>query len=338
MNVLVTGGEGYIGSAMIGTLLDEGHEVISLDNNSRGCYKFDSGLSYKRCDLRRDDMVKELLCNERIDAVINFAAFAYVGESMSVPYRYLENNLNSLFGLLNGIRSMPSPPKHIIFSSTCSIYGDNYPLPITEEFIPQPANVYAESKLYSERILESFAKEEAIKVCSLRYFNVAGAQHHRTGLIGERHNPETHLIPLAIRAAITGEPFYIFGNDYETRDGTCVRDYIHVTDLCKAHLYALNWSIGGVAQAPLEIFNIGTGHGYTVNEVLDECELVVEKKINRITRNRRLGDPAILVANPSRANRILGWRSERSLRDMVIDAYEFELLKDTEIQLHGRPH
>jgi|SRR5579883_762695 len=300
MRILVTGGAGYIGSHTVRQLIAAGHEVTVYDNLEYGHRQAVPADRLVVGDLRDVDHVDNLLVVNRIEAVVHFAAFAYVGESVTNPARYYTNNL--LYSLLLLDRCRRTGVQKFIFSSTCATYGVPEKVPITEDEPQRPVNPYGNTKLAFERALADYATAYPFGFCALRYFNAAGASSD--GSIGEDHTPETHLIPLVLRAAMGKCPHVeIFGTDYPTPDGTCIRDYIHVDDLAAAHILAL------VAIQPGEkrAYNVGIGRGYSVREVIRTAEEVTGLKVPVTEGPRRAGDPPQLVANADKIRRELGW-------------------------------
>jgi UDP-glucose 4-epimerase len=315
MRILVTGGAGYIASVMTDVLVDGGHNVTVLDNLSRGHRDAISPrATFVEGDLVDTPHVLETLKNNGIEAVIHMAGDALVSESMEKPARYYRNNLIAGISLLEAMRDAGVQP--IVFSSTCAVYGVPERTPLDEGMATSPINPYGESKLAFERALGWFHRAHGLKVVALRYFNAAGA-----GLrSGERHEPETHLIPIVLDAA-AGErrSVTIFGDDYPTRDGTCVRDYIHVLDLADAHLQALDFLRRN--EPRMEIYNLGCGgEGYTIREVINCAETVTGKRIVTVTGPRRPGDPPVLVASSDKALRELGWKPTRERLDVIIES------------------
>jgi UDP-glucose-4-epimerase GalE len=315
MKVLVVGGAGYIGSHAARTLRRFGHEVIIYDNLSTGHRGFAKGFELVEGDLNDGDRLAKAL--RRVDSVMHFAAFALVGESVENPRKYFRNNVEAALMLLN--TCLDSGVRRVIFSSTCAVYGTPAKVPIPEDTPRLPVNPYGISKLFFERALESYDRAYGLRFASLRYFNAAGADE--SGEIGESHDPESHLIPSALLALTGARPeLEIFGTDYPTPDGTCVRDYIHVNDLAEAHVLALqHLEKGGDSLA----VNLGTGHGHSVKEVLDKIEQVTGRKIPKRMAPRRPGDPPALVADPRGAQKVLQWKATRSLEDMVSTAWNW---------------
>ncbi len=318
MNILVTGGAGYIGSHFVKFLLKKNENVFVFDNLSRGHAEAIPGtVKFTKIDLLDYQKLKNALSRERIDAVVHFAAFAYVGESVENPALYYTNNV---VGSLNLIKAaVENGIKKIIFSSTCSVYGNPLKVPISEDEPTKPINPYAESKLVIEKILRDFETAYGLRYIALRYFNAAGADPE--GELGESHDPEPHLIPLVLQTALGArEKIYIFGDDYNTEDGTCIRDYIHVNDLADAHYLALQYLTD---SGKSDIFNLGTGTGNSVKEIIDMARKVTGKTIKSEVTARREGDPAVLVADNTKAKNILGWNPGYNLEDIILSAYNW---------------
>ncbi len=315
MVVLVIGGAGYIGSHTCRALRNSGHQVIVFDNLSTGYERLASGFELVRGDILNANDLKKVL--PRVEAIMHFAAHAYVGESVTNPRKYFHNNVEGGLSLLNA--AVDAGVKKIIFSSTCAVYGEPAKVPIEENIPRQPVNPYGVTKLFFEQALEAYDRAYEFRYASLRYFNAAGADD--SGEIGELHDPETHLIPLALRAAAgRGPELQIFGSDYPTPDGTCIRDYIHVNDLAAAHVKALEYLVAG---KPSVAVNLGTGQGASVQEVIDEVEKVTGKKVPHRKVPRRPGDPPALVANPAKAQSLLNWKAERGLDSIVATAWKW---------------
>jgi UDP-glucose 4-epimerase len=315
MRLLVTGGAGYIGSVVAAQLIAAGHEVTVLDNLSTGHPDaVPPGATFVKGDLR--DSSADVLAGG-IDAVLHFAAKSLVGESVADPGMYWSNNLGGTLALLDAMRA--ADVRSIVFSSTASTYGEPERVPLDETAPTRPTSPYGASKLAVDTTLAEYARMYGFGAVSLRYFNVAGAYRDAAGTwLGERHTVETHLIPNVLRiASESSGPVSIFGDDYPTADGSCVRDYIHVTDLASAHLLALDACSAGRHT----IYNLGCGTGYSNFEVLAACREVTGLAIPAKVAGRRAGDPAVLIASSERIGRDLGWRPERSLRDMVADAW-----------------
>jgi UDP-glucose-4-epimerase GalE len=316
LSILVVGGAGYIGSHAARALRRCGYEVIIYDNLSRGHAFLADGFELIVADIADQAALSRAM--RRADAVMHFAAHSQVGESVQNPRIYFQNNAELGLALLNC--SLDAGVRRFVFSSTCAVYGVPQKVPITEDAPRQPVNPYGTSKLFFENALEAYDRAYGLRSMSLRYFNAAGADE--SGEIGELHDPETHLIPAALKA-ITGErgALELFGSDYPTPDGTCIRDYIHVNDLAEAHVLALKELEAGKNSAAL---NLGTGVGCSVKEVISTIEEVTGSKVPRHVAARRPGDPPILIADPSRAHSALGWRAKRSLREIVETAWRWE--------------
>jgi UDP-arabinose 4-epimerase len=313
--VLVIGGAGYIGSHCARALRRAGHEVIIFDNLSTGYESLAAGFEFIKGDILDSTALSKVL--KRADAIMHFAAHAYVGESVTNPRKYFHNNVEGGLVLLNA--AVEAGVKKIIFSSTCAVYGVPDKIPIPENIPRQPVNPYGVSKLFFEQALEAYDRAYGVRFASLRYFNAAGADD--SGEIGELHDPETHLIPLAMSAAAgTGPELQVFGSDYPTPDGTCVRDYIHVNDLASAHLKALEYLAAGKDSFAV---NVGTGIGASVQEVIAAVEKVTGKRVPRRVVPRRAGDPPALVADPTRAQTLLHWKAGRGLQNIVATAWKW---------------
>jgi UDP-glucose-4-epimerase GalE len=313
VNILITGGAGYIGSHTADAIEKSGNAAIIYDNLSAGHRWAAGSKTLIEADLADKLSIHRAIEQYRIEAVIHFAAHAYVGESVVDPRKYFQNNAVNTLNLLGVMLDLGV--KHIVYSSTCATYGIPESLPISEDHPQRPVNPYGESKLFIERVLHWYEKAYGLRSVALRYFNAAGA----SGQLGECHDPETHLIPLAIDAALTGVPLSVFGTDYPTEDGTAVRDYIHVDDLASAHLLALDYLLKrGTSRA----FNLGTGQGHSVREVLEMVEQVSKIAVPHRTAERRPGDPPVLVADNRAVIEILGWMPKRSsLREIVESAW-----------------
>lgn len=316
--ILVTGGAGYIGSHTVYLLHRRGFEVVVVDNLSRGHADSVCGARLYQISLQDIDELSGILIRERFDAVIHFAAYIAVGESMQEPELYFSNNVGGSLALLSAMRE--ARIDKIVFSSTAAVYGTPERVPITEDFPYAPVSPYGESKVMVEKILRWLDECRGVRSVCLRYFNACGSEPG-SGL-GEEHEPETHLIPLVLRAIHSGRPVTIFGNDYPTPDGTCIRDYIHVSDLAEAHILAVDYLLAGGRSA---IFNCGTGQGHSVLEVIAAAEQVTGRRVPYVMGPRRAGDPPILVANSEKLQRTLGWKPRYTdLRAIVETAYEFE--------------
>ena len=315
MVVLVIGGAGYIGSHTVRELNRLGHTPLIYDNLSTGHESLAKGFELVKGNIL--DQAALLPVLRRADAIMHFAAHAYVGESVTNPRKYFRNNVEGGLSLLNA--ALDAGVKKIIFSSTCAVYGEPSRVPISEKTVRQPVNPYGVSKLFFEHALEAYGRAYDLRFAILRYFNAAGADE--SGEIGELHQPETHLIPLALQAAAgTGAELQIFGSDYPTPDGTCIRDYIHVNDLAGAHVKALDH-----LQAGKQSFaaNLGTGRGHSVREVISAVEEVTGNPVPLRLCPRRPGDPPALVADPSLAETLLQWKTKRSLRESVSSAWNW---------------
>jgi len=323
-NVLVTGGAGYIGSHTVRLLLDQGYDVTVVDNLSRGHRHNVDAARLREVDLADAGGLSRVFDERRYGAVIHFAAYISVGESMRAPELYFANNVGASLSLLTAM--VRAGVKHLVFSSTAAVYGMPERVPIQEDSPFAPVSVYGESKVMVEKLLRWFDEIHGLRSVILRYFNACGADAE-SGL-GEEHEPETHLIPLMFRAISTGEPITIFGEDYPTPDGTCIRDYIHVKDLAQAHLLALESLLGGGVSSA---FNVGAGSGYSVREVLRAVEEVTGRKVPYKIGPRRDGDPAELVADSTKLRSALQWTPRYSaLRDIVASAWRFEQKRQTE--------
>ncbi|HEY1338417.1 MAG TPA: UDP-glucose 4-epimerase GalE [Bryobacteraceae bacterium] len=315
--ILVTGGAGYIGAHTVHLLLEQGHDVSVVDNLSKGHRHNVPANRLYRLNLSDTPALTELMRQTRFDAVIHFAAFIAVGESMHEPGRYFNNNVCGSLSLLNAM--VETGVKHIVFSSTAAVYGNPHTSPILETFPIQAVNPYGESKVMVETLLRWFDVIHGLTSVALRYFNASGADP--AGRLGEEHDPETHLIPLVLRAVTSGNPVTVFGNDYPTPDGTCIRDYIHVLDLAQAHILAVEYLLGGGAS---EQFNVGTGTGHTVMEVIRAAEEATGQKVPYTLGPRREGDPPALVAASDKLRTRLGWKPQYTdLRNIVEHAWNF---------------
>jgi UDP-glucose 4-epimerase len=318
MRVLVTGGAGYIGSVVTAQLLSDGHEVVVVDDLSTGhSDAVPQGAVFHAVPITALD---PLLGSWNIDAAIHFAAKSLVGESMSEPALYWRNNVVGTVALLDSLRV--HGVDRIVFSSSAATYGQAEQQPIREDAPARPTSPYGSSKLAIDLALADYARSYGLAAVSLRYFNVAGALHTTSGQsYGERHSPETHLIPNALRAVANGgAPMRLFGTDYPTDDGTCVRDYIHVVDLATAHINALNVGRPGEHH----VVNLGNGAGHSVRQVLDSIRVVTGREVPVVEEARRPGDPPVLIASNELAGTLLGWAPERGLDQMIADAWTFE--------------
>jgi len=322
--ILVTGGAGYIGSHCVMALLEQGSEVVVFDNLSTGHIETVDTLSkygkleFVQGDLLNNNDLKNLFDSFDIDSVIHFAAFSQVGESVKNPQKYYINNVCGTVNLLSAM--LEHNVKKIVFSSTAATYGEPKYIPIDEKHPQEPINPYGQTKLMIEKIMDDYDKAYGLRSVRLRYFNVAGADSKNR--VGEWHDPETHLIPNILKSTFGGgKTFEMYGDDYDTKDGTCVRDYINVEDLAQAHLLALKYLNNG---GETNFFNLGTNDGNTVKEVFAMCEKVTQKNIAVLQKPRREGDPASLVADNSKAKTILNWQPKRSLEESVSTAYKWE--------------
>jgi UDP-glucose 4-epimerase len=311
MKILVTGGAGYIGSVVVEQLIKHGHEAVVYDNLSKGhVAAVAPEATFIRAGLLDRETLVRALDRNRIEAVIHLAASSLVGEAVENPHLYFTNNITAGISLLDAMLTVGV--KKIVFSSTAAVYGSPETMPITEEAPQNPTNPYGESKLAFERMLRWYDSAYKLRYVSLRYFNAAGASEH----FGEDHSPETHLIPNVLRIAAAGTGHVnIFGEDYNTPDGTCVRDYIHVIDLADAHLLALN-----ALEKGSEIYNLGYGSGYSVAEVVEMARQVTQRWISTEAAPRRAGDPPILIASPDKIMRDLGWNPRHSELDSIIES------------------
>jgi UDP-glucose-4-epimerase GalE len=317
MTILVSGGAGYIGSHAARALSRAGYEVVLYDNLSTGFRCLAQGFELVQSNIADEAALQPVL--SRVEAVMHFAAHSYVAESVENPRKYFRNNVAGALRLLNA--TLEAGIRRFVFSSSCAVYGIPEGNPITEDTPRTPINPYGTSKLFFENALEAYSRAYGMHCASLRYFNAAGADE--CGEIGEMHYPETHLIPLALAAAgVSGDELQIHGSDYPTPDGTCVRDYIHVSDLAEAHVKALQYlekcdEQSGHSQA----INLGTGVGSSVLDVIHAVEATTGRPVRQKTGPRRAGDPPILVADPTKAQKVLEWTARRDLSDMVRSAH-----------------
>ena len=309
MKILVVGGAGYIGSVCAELLLDEGHTVCIFDNLSEGHRAaVDSRAEFIEGDLGTADQIQSALTAFAPEAVMHFAASALVGESMENPSKYFRNNVGNGLNLLDAM--VAAGVKNLVFSSTCAIFGPPERLPIDETLSKNPINPYGESKLAFEKILRWYGEIHDLRFVSLRYFNAAGASER----FGEEHRVETHLIPNVLKVALGQKPHVeIYGTDYDTPDGTCIRDYIHILDLSRAHILALS-------STKSDFYNLGTGGGTSVREVIESCRKITGHKIPAVEKPRRAGDPARLVAASDKIQRELGWRPKFQNIDAIIES------------------
>ncbi|WP_182200832.1 UDP-glucose 4-epimerase GalE [Paraliobacillus salinarum] len=314
MHVLVLGGAGYIGSHAVYQLIDKGHDVIVIDNLETGHEAaIHDKATFYRGDIRNITFLREVFTNEKIDAVLHFAANSLVGESMEKPLKYFDNNVYGTQVLLEAMKEFSIDK--IVFSSTAATYGEPEQVPITEEMPTNPTSTYGETKLTMEKIMKWCEAAYGTRYVSLRYFNVAGARP--TGEIGEDHRPETHLIPIILQVALgQREAITIFGEDYDTPDGTCIRDYVHVEDLINAHILALEYLQDGGES---NIFNLGSSQGFSVKEMIDAARSVTNHAIPAKVGERRAGDPSTLIASSAKAKEILDWNPKRTNINQIIE-------------------
>lgn len=308
MSILVLGGAGYIGSHAVYQLIDQKYDVVVIDNLQTGHRAaIHPKAKFYEGDIRDRAFMQEVFGKEKIDAIIHFAANSLVGESMEQPLKYFDNNVYGTQIVLEMMKEFHVP--HIVFSSTAATYGEPEHVPITETMPTVPTNTYGETKLTMEKMMKWCEKAYGIKYVALRYFNVAGARS--TGEIGEDHHPETHLIPVVLETVLgKREAITIFGEDYDTKDGTCVRDYIHVEDLIDAHILALQYLQNGGAS---DVFNLGSSNGFSVKEIVDTVREVTGKGFNVKIGDRRAGDPSTLIASSDKAKRVLGWNPKKRI-------------------------
>lgn len=321
MSILVLGGAGYIGSHAVYQLIDQSKEVVVVDNLETGHREaLHPKAAFYEGDIRNIEFLRSVFQQEEIHAVIHFAANSLVGESMENPLKYFDNNVHGTQVLLQVMNEFNV--NKIVFSSTAATYGEPEAIPITETMATLPTNTYGETKLAMEKMIRWVEKAHDIRYVSLRYFNVAGARE--SGEIGEDHRPETHLIPLILQTALGKRPHIsIFGDDYDTPDGTCIRDYIHVEDLIDVHLLALDYLENGGKS---DVFNLGSSQGFSVKEMIDSAREVTGKEIPAQIDARRAGDPGRLIASSEKAKEILGWNPSRtSIQKIITDAWNWHL-------------
>lgn len=322
MKVLITGGAGYIGSHCNRYFHDQGVETVVLDDLSDGHEESVLVGRFVKGDFGDKAFMKQLLEKENFDAIIHFAAFASVPDSVARPQRYYDNNVTKMLALLDA--TVEAGIKYFVFSSSAATFGEPQYVPIDEKHPQQPINPYGMTKLIGEKILLDYEKAYGLHSCSFRYFNASGCSHD--ALIGEAHNPECHLIPLIIRAAINkNQTLKVFGDDYQTRDGSCVRDFVHVEDLAAAHYLGLKYIM---EHNVTEQFNLGSSDGFTVLEIIKAFEKVTSKIVPYEIVGRRPGDPAVLVASNAKAKELLGWELANSTIENILQtAYKWELNK-----------
>lgn len=312
MRILVVGGAGYIGSHMVKFLGDRDTEVATLDNLSTGHRDAVLGGEFIHGDIADLDLLDRLFGPGKFDTVMHFASFILVGESVLDPAKYYRNNVVNTLNLLNAMAA--HGVNRFVFSSSAAIFGEPESVPIDERHVKNPINPYGKSKWMVEQILADFDRAHGLKAVCLRYFNAAGA--HPEGILGERHEPETHLIPLVLQAASGRRPYVsVYGRDYDTPDGTCIRDYVHIQDLCEAHWLAMRQLMDGGDSAA---YNLGNGNGFSVQEVIAAAERVTGRRVTAIDAPRRAGDPARLVADSALARRKLGWQPRFSDLDAIV--------------------
>lgn len=318
MRILITGGAGYIGSHLVKLLDEQKEELLIIDNLCRGHRAaVPLHIPFEQIDISDEMALQRILDRFRPEAIIHFAAFAYVGESVENPEIYYQNNVAGSLQLLR--KAVQAGVKYFVFSSTCSLYGNPQQTPISEQESIKPINPYAKSKLAVEYMLSDFSDAYGMKYAALRYFNAAGADFD--GEIGESHEPESHLIPLVLYTAMgKRDAITVFGDDYDTPDGTGVRDYIHVIDLADAHIKALQYLAKGGKS---DVFNLGTGDGNSVREIIEKAKAITGKDIPVIAGKRRAGDPAVLVADSKKAAELLNWKPRYNISDIISSAWKW---------------
>ena len=326
--ILVTGGAGYIGSHTVRVLKQSGYQVLILDSlvyGHRDLVEKVLQVPLIVGNINNRPLLDSIFARYSISAVIHFAAFAYVGESVKNPAKYYRNNVMGTFTLLEAMRA--AGVKQIVFSSTCATYGIPRAIPITEDSEQHPINPYGMSKLMVEKLLQDYSQAYGLRSVIFRYFNAAGADPE--GLLGEDHHPETHLIPLVLLTALgTRKSISIFGTDYPTPDGTCVRDYIHVADLAKAHVLGLQYLEAGNES---NIFNLGNGNGFSVKQIIDTAKIVTDRPIKVVKCDRRKGDPPILVGSSQKARLLLGWQPQYTdIETIIAHAWQWHQLRHSE--------
>jgi len=315
--ILVAGGAGYVGSHTVMELIRAGHTPIVVDNLSTGHKKSVLDSTFYNCDLGDVPGLIKIFSKHNIDAVIHFGANCYVGESVVNPHKYFKNNVGNTLGLLEAM--LETNIKKIILSSTAATYGNPLRNPIEENHPQVPCNPYGLSKLFMEQIIDTYEKAYGIKHIYLRYFNAAGADPETR--IGEDHYPETHIIPLLLQVALgIKKQFTIFGTDYDTKDGTCIRDYIHVMDLASAHIKAMDHLD---KEKHSDVFNLGSSVGYSVQEIIEKVERITGKKIPTELSTRRDGDPSVLISSSEKAKNILGWQPQYNMDEIIESAWNW---------------
>ncbi|MCX7922551.1 MAG: UDP-glucose 4-epimerase GalE [Clostridia bacterium] len=321
MKVLITGGAGYIGSHTNRYFNKKGIETVIIDDLSNGHKEAVVVGKLVEGDFGDKVLINDLISSGDIDAIIHFAAFADVADSVANPAKYYENNVSKMLVLLDA--AVAHNVKYFVFSSSAATFGEPQYLPIDEAHPQQPINPYGLTKLIGEKILEDYERAYGIKSCILRYFNAAGGS--KDGMIGEAHDPEHHIIPLVLRStADAASELEVFGNDYPTRDGSCLRDYIHVDDLADAHYRSLVYIMEHNVS---EAFNLGSNNGFTVFEIINECEKVTGKKVKYKVAGRRPGDPASLIASNEKVKKLLGWEPQNEISAIIMDAWKWETNK-----------
>lgn len=321
--VLVIGGAGYVGSHQVKLMCDNGYEVVVVDNLNTGFVDaIDNRATFIKGDLRDEQLMDKVFADHEFSGVFHFAALSLVGESVSKPLEYFNNNVYGMQILLQTM--VKNNVKNLVFSSTAATYGTHEVMPITEQYQTNPENPYGESKLIMERMIKWCAQAYDLNYVALRYFNVCGAASD--GSIGENHNPETHLIPIVLQVPLgIRESISIYGEDYLTEDGTCIRDYIHVEDLCDAHLLAMEKLFN---QQMNQVMNLGYGHGFSVLEIIEKARVVTNHPIPAVGCERRAGDPAKLIADSTMAQRVLGWEPKRDNIELIIkSAFDYHKAK-----------
>lgn len=319
MSILVLGGAGYIGSHAVYQLIDQGYEVVVVDNLQTGHKQaVHPQARFYEGDIRNREFLKKVFKEQQIKAVVHFAANSLVGESMERPLEYYDNNVYGTQILLETMKD--AGVRHIVFSSTAATYGEPESIPITENMPTMPTSTYGETKLAMENMMKWCEQAFDLKYVALRYFNVAGARS--TGEIGEDHRPETHLIPVVLQTALgQRDSITIFGDNYPTKDGTCIRDYVHVEDLIDAHILALKYLQNGGKSS---VFNLGSSEGFSVKEIIDMARKITGKEIPSMIGERRAGDPAVLIASSEKAKRVLGWNPVKTnIERIITDAWNW---------------